>query len=220
MADGNPLVLGESNQANNPTELAQDPGGWNALYVSGDSGLVTQSWSKTFGWGVYATASGSSGTAVYAYSPNIAGSFWGDVEVIGNFTVYYSQKSAAVRHPDGSTRLLYSMESPECWFEDFGRSKLTRGKAQVKIDRDFLALVRTVNYYIFLTPEGESNGLYVSRKDKVSFEVRELQNGKSNARFSYRIVAKRKDVIGRRLARVKPPKRPSLPKPPRRKKSR
>ena len=43
------------------------------------------------------------------------------------------------------------------------------------------------------------NGLYVQRKTSSSFEVRELQKGASAVGFSYRIVARRRDVKGKRL---------------------
>jgi hypothetical protein len=109
------------------------------------------------------------------------------------------------------------MESPECWFEDFGKGKLVRGRAKVKLDRDFAAVVRTNNYHVFVTAEGDSNGLYVSSKNQRGFEVREQQKGNSSIRFSYRIVAKRKDIPGPRLPKVKLPKVGSMPKPPRRK---
>ena len=46
---------------------------------------------------------------------------------------------AAVSHPDGSHRLLYSLESPESWFEDFGEARLVDGKAEVRLDPDFAA---------------------------------------------------------------------------------
>ena len=47
---------------------------------------------------------------------------------------------------------------------------------------------------MFLTPEGDCKGLYVQDKRGASFEVRELQGGSSSIAFSYRIVAKRKDI--------------------------
>jgi hypothetical protein len=47
---------------------------------------------------------------------------------------------------------------------------------------------------VFLTPEGDCQGLYVKSKGPKSFEVRELQEGTSGVRFSYRIVGKRKDI--------------------------
>jgi hypothetical protein len=63
------------------------------------------------------------------------------VFVRGDFTVAGGAKSAAVPHPDGTHRWLYCLESPESWFEDFGRAQLTCGRAEVKIDPDFAALV-------------------------------------------------------------------------------
>src|SRR5262249_11714180 len=116
------------------------------------------------------------GVGVYGRTDNQrswAGLFWGPVAVLGDLTVFGANKSAAVPHPDGSHRRLYTMESPESWFEDFGSAKLTRGKATIKLDRDFAALVRTERYHVFLTPEADSNGLFVSRKNRRGFEVRE-----------------------------------------------
>jgi hypothetical protein len=130
-----------------------------------------------------------------------AGFFQGDVYVIGALRVFGS-KSAVVPHPDGSRRQLYCMESPESWFEDFGEGKLINGKARVQLDPGFASLVKSDTYHVFLTPYGDSNGLYVSRRNRKGFEVREQRNGKSDLSFSYRIVAKRKDIDGERLAKV------------------
>jgi len=53
-----------------------------------------------------------------------------------------------------------------------------------------LASVNTdVDYYVFLTPAGNCNGLYVASKTATSFEVRDLRQGKSNISFDYRIMA-------------------------------
>jgi hypothetical protein len=132
----------------------------------------------------------------------LAGFFVGRVFVVGPFTVFGGPKSAAVPHPDGSHRLLYAMESPESWFEDFGEAKLSNGRAEVKLDPDFAAVVKTATYHVFVTPYSDSNGLYVSHRSDNGFEVREQQGGKSNAPFSYRVIAKRKDVAEERLAKV------------------
>jgi hypothetical protein len=148
------------------------------------------------------------GVALFAGTGDgTAGLFWGPVTVVGGLTVF-GAKSAAVRHRDGSYRLLYSIESPESWFEDFGTSKLVNGRATIKLPADFAAVVRLGTYHVFLTPEGESNGLYVRSKSKRAFQVCEQRKGKSNLRFSYRIVAKRNDVAGRRFAKVMKPERP------------
>jgi len=142
---------------------------------------------------------------------DFSGYFGGCVYVDGPFMVGGGAKHAVVPHPDGSHRLLYSMESPESWFEDFGAARLVRGRARVAIARDFAAVVRTADYHVFLTAEGDSQGLYVSRKTRTGFEVREQQRGASSLRFSYRIVARRKDIPGRRMPRIKRPARPEPP---------
>jgi hypothetical protein len=141
----------------------------------------------------------------------------GNVIVVGNFSVAYGTKSAIVKHPDGSARQLYCMESPENWFEDFGVGELRNGHAHVQLDREFAALVRTDHYHVFLTPHGDSNGLYVSDTQPHSFDVREQQGGQRSLEFSYRIVAKRRDVDAIRLKPVQAPDKlraPVSPPPP------
>ncbi len=154
--------------------------------------------------------------------PLFAGLFLGNVQVQGNFTVT-GQKAAAVPHPDGTHRQLYCVEAPESWFEDFGTAELVDGRAEVAFEEIFAALVRREDYHVFVTPEGDCRGLYVVRKSKAGFEVRELQDGSSTLRFSWRIVARRADVEVERLAKVQLGERPeganavlAPPKPPRR----
>jgi hypothetical protein len=130
-----------------------------------------------------------------------AGRFNGDVVVHGSLTVT-GAKSAASPHPDGSLRRLYAVESPESWYEDFGRARLKRGRADVRLDRDFAALIKSGDYHVFITAEGDSAGLWVARRTRQGFAVRERAGGPGNASFSYRIVGKRKDIAGRRLEKV------------------
>jgi hypothetical protein len=111
-------------------------------------------------------------------------------------------KAAVVVHPDGSHRALYALESPESWFEDFGRENLVGGTANVQIDLDFAALVDTASYHVFLTPEGPSKGLYVATMTPHSFRVCEQEEGRGNITFSYRVVARRGDVTAERLPEV------------------
>jgi hypothetical protein len=150
--------------------------------------------------GVYGFSTDNAG--VIGLSTNyFAGYFSGNVLVTGTLTA--TVKNAVVRFPDGSQRLLHCMESPEHWFEDFGSAKLTRGRATVKLDADFAKTVKLNDYRVFLTPEGDCHGLYVQNKGTRTFEVRELQGGSSGARFSYRIVGKRKDITAhKRFAKI------------------
>jgi hypothetical protein len=147
--------------------------------------------------GVVGFSTSGIGVVGITSSPSSYGGYF-----IGGLINSGGPKSAAVPHPDGSHRLLYSMESPESWFEDFGRAKLVRGKAKVKLEATFAAVVRTDDYHVFLTPEGETNGLHVSGRNRVGFEVREHRGGTSNATFSYRIVARRKDIKAPRLPKI------------------
>jgi hypothetical protein len=156
--------------------------------------------------GVGLAGMSTSGTGVFGSSQTgLAGHFKGPVTIEGDVTIIGGTKSAAVLHPDGTHRQLYCMESPESWFEDFGEGQLVDGKGEVQLDPGFAALVEANAYHVFLTPYGESNGLFVAERDATGFRAGEQQGGTSNVRFAYRVVAKRKDVVAERLATVKPP---------------
>jgi len=98
-------------------------------------------------------------------------------------------KSAAVRTDDGD-RLLYTEESTQVWFSDYGFGTLQNGVAVILIDPLF---AQTVNlqepYHVFLQAYGDAE-LYVTDRTPTQFQVR-LRAGEPNVEFSYRIVAKR-----------------------------
>jgi hypothetical protein len=184
--------------------LSTDSDGiWAITENRGGGSRAVNAQAENNGTGIFGVSYGKRGISQTGF----AGKFWGQVLVQGRLVVT-GTKSAAVAHPDGSHRLLYSLESPESWFEDFGEGKLSRGRGQVKLNADFAALVSTDSYHVFLTPKGDSNGLYVSQQSRSGFEVREQKGGKSTLTFSYRVVAHRKDTQGRRLERVAIPKLP------------
>jgi hypothetical protein len=88
---------------------------------------------------------------------------------------------------------LYSMASPQNWFEDFGSGQLSGGASTVALDPAFAETVAANSeYHVFLTPEGECRGLYVGHKTANGFEVHELGGGQSNVSFAFRIVALRR----------------------------
>ena len=149
----------------------------------------------------------TSGTGIFGSSKTgLAAHFKGPVMIEGDVTIVGGTKSAAVPHPDGSHRQLYCIESPESWFEDFGEARLVNGKAEVRFDRGFAALVKLKGYHVFLTPYGDCKGMFVAKRAATGFRVCEQQGGSSNVRFAYRVVAKRKDVVAQRLAKVTLPK--------------
>ena len=156
-----------------------------------------------------------------AHSP---AAFYGPVIVGGDFTVVGGAKSAAVPHPDGSHRRLYCVESPESWFEDFGKSRLDEcGRATVTIDADFAAVADLSDYHVFLTAYGIDCPLYVAEQGPSAFVVRvpdstTATSGKqASGSFSWRVVAKRRDIEGSRFDSVTIPPAPlcpDLPPPP------
>jgi hypothetical protein len=123
------------------------------------------------------------------------------VDIAGD--LYCTGSKSAVVPVDNNTRkvALYAVESPENWFEDFGSGQLSNGVALVTLEPVFAQTVNLgVDYHVFLTPNGDSKGLYVSRKTATSFEVRESGSGSSTVAFDYRIVARRKGYEAVRLA--------------------
>uniref|UniRef100_A0A7C6EBG2 Uncharacterized protein n=1 Tax=candidate division WOR-3 bacterium TaxID=2052148 RepID=A0A7C6EBG2_UNCW3 len=91
---------------------------------------------------------------------------------------------------------MFSQESPEPLLEDFGNGKLSSGYARVELDPLFLDCIKTDNEHpmrVFIQLNDDCNGVYVKVGDTY-FDVYELQNGKSNAAFTYHVVANRKDT--------------------------
>jgi hypothetical protein len=167
------------------------------------------------GTGVLATA--GFGTALFASSSGgLAGHFNGPVHVDGDVTVTGNAtvtgvKSAAVPFPDGSTRKLYCMESPESWFEDFGEGHLEDGQAEIQLDSEFASIVHSNSYHVFLTEYDDNNALYVTDRTNAGFRVRAKSSKTATGKFSYRVVAKRKDIAGPRFDRVVIPAKRSPP---------
>jgi hypothetical protein len=105
----------------------------------------------------------------------------------------------------GGTRTVetYAMQSPENWMEDFGTSTMERGVGVVQIEAAFAETVTgDASYHVFLTPRGDSKGLYVTNLTATSFEVHESGGGTSSMMFDYRIVAKRRGYESQRLVDV------------------
>jgi hypothetical protein len=88
---------------------------------------------------------------------------------------------------------MYAVEAADNWFEDAGFSQLVNGSTTISLDQVFAQTVNgEVDYHVFLTPNGDCEGLYVTKKGAQGFEVHELHGGHSNIAFDYRIMARRK----------------------------
>jgi hypothetical protein len=103
------------------------------------------------------------------------------------------------RNGNGQRVVSYGAESSTATIEDVGTARLVRGIANVQIDPSFSAVMDRKWYYVFLTPLGDTRGLYVSVKTATGFQVREAEGGRSNLSFDYRIVAHPLDAPNDRL---------------------
>jgi hypothetical protein len=153
-------------------------------------------------WGYYGFLAGTGG----AYGYHQGSGNYGYLGTTGS-GVYFSgglagtgTKSCIVKTSQGPT-LLYCQESPENWFEDFGEAQLSAGRCHIELDTLFLETVTIGDrnpMRVFVQLNDDCNGIYVER-GRTGFDVIELQAGQSNARFTYRVVAKRRGFEDKRL---------------------
>ncbi|MCA9866515.1 MAG: hypothetical protein KIS95_11595 [Anaerolineae bacterium] len=206
-------VYGFNNRTSGPTRgtvgLSTSPDGY------GVYGEVSREDLYSSGTGVYGLNRAASGDGIGVYGQNLSPEGWGGkYESAGNGVYYYSptgkvglvvyngSKNAAVPTSDGD-RLLYSEESTEVWFSDYGFGELRDGQALVTIDPIF---AETVNldepYHVFLQAYGDAE-LYVTERTSNSFQVVAKEDSSDkNSEFSYRIVGKRNDFENDRLEKA------------------
>lgn len=174
--------------------------------------------------GVLATASSHEALAAYNSATNVATMFvenqedtnnsatvfatysdyggYCDIFVNGNLICSGSVGGHASINPSRDVA-LYSVQAADNWMEDAGSGQLQNGVALVKLDADYAQTVNTgLDYHVFLTPNGDCKGLYVTQKSPASFEVHELGGGSSDIAFDYRIMARRKGFETTRLADI------------------
>jgi len=74
--------------------------------------------------------------------------------------------------------------------EHVGSARLVNGMARVAFDAAFAdAIDDREGYHVFVTPNGDTRGLYVTAKSPEGFVVRETQQGRGTLDFDYRVVA-------------------------------
>jgi hypothetical protein len=122
------------------------------------------------------------------------------LQVNGTFSAT-GLKNAVVPTTQGMTR-LYSEESSEVWFSDYGSGRLSGGRVRIDLDPLFLETVtvsRDQPLRVFVQLKDDCRGVYV-QTDARGFDVIELQSGQSDAAFDFRVAAKRRGYEGERLA--------------------
>lgn len=116
----------------------------------------------------------------------------GNITITGKiYTAGGCSSGCAIQKGLAKRVVSYAPREAQPSMEDFGEAQLVDGQAQVRIDVAFANVIdQRANYLVFITPEGESRGLYVVNKTPAGFTVRENQSGRATIPFSYRIVAR------------------------------
>lgn len=144
----------------------------------------------------------------------------GDLRLAGQiFTHGSCDLGCAPANGPGKHVVSYMPRESQPSMEDFGEGQLVDGRAYVALDPTFASVIASgVSYLVFLTPEGDSRGLYVTQKSATGFGVRENEGGRSTLTFDWRIVAKPYGDVSPRLPVVVDAYHPrphvALPKPP------
>ena len=125
------------------------------------------------------------------------------IDALGNLGC--NGEISGVNSTQAGTRQVetYAMQSAESWLEDAGTAQLHSGITHVELEPVFSQTVNAgLEYHVFLTPNGDCKGLYVSEKLASGFDVHELGGGTSSIAFDYRIMAKRIGHENERLVDV------------------
>jgi len=171
-------VLGQSKDglgvfASSDENVAVRAGSPKKVAIWGDGGQAGVYGISQQGVGVLARS--DTGVALFARTAsrtNSAGFFQGNVVIMGDLTVT-GNKHAAVPRADGKHQLLYCMESPESWLEDFGEAQLVNGRARIRIDRGFGRTIDLRSYHVFVSAYGPE-AVFVSKRSRNGFEIRAI----------------------------------------------
>lgn len=178
-------VIGVGNNGNNYYTAPSGSGGAFTGTICGVYGYATKGSGNRYG-GYFASGGGR-----YAY---VGGRYNGTYrKIVGNGSV-----STIVKNTKGEIVTLTCPEAPETVFQDFGIGQLIDGKTHITIDPDLainLNISKKHPLKVYITPEGDCNGVYVTNKSANGFDVVELQGGKSNIQFSWQIVATRANEV-------------------------
>jgi hypothetical protein len=130
----------------------------------------------------------------------------GSVDILGQYLVNGTCVAGCSETRNGKRRIAQRRYVPTATMpsvEDFGVAQLVNGDAHVALNSDFANVIdQHAGYLVFVTPEGDTNGLYIAQKNNAGFDVRENRGGHSTVAFEWRIVARPYATTGSRLPMV------------------
>ena len=188
--------------------------GYSAVYglsstangVVGELGSKTPGYVALLGWDDsdigFPFEAYDSATDQYCYI-----SAYGNLACTG--TISGAKVQTRQRSSSGRNVLSYASQSASATIEDVGTGRMYDGVANVQISPDFASVMDGKWYYVFLTPLGDTRGLYVSMKTASGFQVKETERGRDSLGFDYRIVAHPLGAANDRLPPAPSMKRPT-----------
>ncbi|MEO6991303.1 MAG: hypothetical protein ABI346_02500 [Candidatus Baltobacteraceae bacterium] len=210
-----PAIVATSNnyngiQATSNTSAASAVYGFNS-----QSGYAIAGRVKGSGTALFADAGGSGGIGVLVFGGSFSSQtlFEGQNNGVAKFTVDNSGNlavsgllfSAGGCHAGCSLThraVSYASTASEPTLEDAGESAVRGGVAHVALDPAFAnAIDRHSRYLVFVTPEGQTRGLYVAQRTDGGFVVRDA-DANANVPFAYRVVARPYGIRAPRLPMV------------------
>lgn len=112
-------------------------------------------------------------------------------KIEGNGTV-----NTTVKDLNDKLVVLSCPEAPENFFQDFGKGRLVNGKAHITLDPVFSKNITVSEEHplrVFIQLGGDCRGVFVDQETAQGFNVTELQNGTSDAPFTWFVTANRAD---------------------------
>jgi hypothetical protein len=125
-----------------------------------------------------------------------------EVDDGGNIHITGDLFSTGLRPRVGTKHVAsYTPRASVPTIEDAGEATLRDGSAYVALDSAFASVIDD-RYVVFITPEGDNGGLYVTGRTLHGFQVREARGGHSSVSFAYRILAHPYGQASKRLPSV------------------
>jgi hypothetical protein len=128
----------------------------------------------------------------------------------GNF--YYHGSLIQFTKTRGGEAGSFACQDTTATMEDVGTARLVNGMAFVPLHRTFAAAIelQADPYRVFLTPNGDTRGLFVAQKTTNGFMVRESEHGRDSVTFDYRVVGTALGHAGQRMGVTQLPQQPQV----------
>ena len=207
--DGGTLNFGVSGRSYHGTGILGLSGTGNGLLGSSTrgTGIMAESASTDHpALALLATGTGLLAAATNARSQQVMSlDQAGNLTIAGQLTTGTNCRQGCAGKAAGAARVIaYAPRESMPTMEDVGEAQLSGGAAFVRLDPAFANVIdATKGYLVFITPYGETKGLYVASRSAGGFAVRENGGGRSDVGFAYRIVAKPYGADAPRLPMVR-----------------